>query len=105
MTINNACSPDRRGQLNGMASSVASVASAVGPPVWSALFAVSIGGDRHAFPFDFHLTFYLMAALRLAVACYAWDANVQEGGVVACGHFGGIVKEEKMKATSVYPLV
>lgn len=99
VAINNACSPNQRGQLNGIAASVASVANAVGQPVWSALFAFSIGVGRHGFPFDFHLTFYVMAALRAVIAYLAWDVNVEEG-IVVCGDSGEDGEDEDEESLS-----
>ncbi|CAM9122866.1 unnamed protein product, partial [Scytosiphon promiscuus] len=74
LAINSATLLERRGQLNGLASSVASVASMVGPAIWSAMFAFSVDRRHYhlfglPFPIDFHFTFWLMALLRLAVAC------------------------------------
>ena len=44
----------------------------ISPIICSALFAFSIDG-RHAYPFNYHLTFYLLAFSRLAAACMGWN--------------------------------
>ena len=72
MAINNAVGADRRGELNGISASVGALARALSPMVFSALFAFSIDGNR-PFPFDYHLVFYLLGLLRLAVACMGWN--------------------------------
>lgn len=71
IAINNATGPERRGELNGLSMMVSSFARALAPVACSALFAFSIDGD-HPFPFDYHLVFYLLGALRLTVALMGW---------------------------------
>ncbi|CAM9371881.1 unnamed protein product [Ectocarpus sp. 8 AP-2014] len=73
LAISNA-DPSKRSELNGLASAISSVTSVAGPALWSSLYAASIEGTR-PFPLDAHLTFYVMAALRLAVAYFAWNIN------------------------------
>ena len=77
LAINKATVPERRGELNGLASTVGSVAMMVGPAVWSSLFAFSVEGNR-PFPFDFHLTFFAIATLRLVVAILSWNMSEVE---------------------------
>eukprot|EP00904_Undaria_pinnatifida_P000540 jgi/Undpi1/10487/HiC_scaffold_29.g12937.m1 len=72
LALNNAAEPDRRGELNGISAAGSSLARAISPMICSVLFAFSIDGD-HPFPFDYHFAFYLLATLRLAVACMAWN--------------------------------
>ena len=72
LAINNAVGPDRRGELNGISASVGALGKAFSPMFFSALFALSIDGDR-PFPFDYHLVFYLLGLLRLTVACMGWN--------------------------------
>ena len=72
LAINNAVGADRRGELNGISASVCALARAFSPMFFSALFAFSIDGDR-PFPFDYHLVFYILGLLRLAVACMGWN--------------------------------
>lgn len=72
MAFNKATGPDRRGELNGISATVASLARAVAPIFFATLFAFSIDGDR-PFPFDYHCVFYLVATIRLTVACMGWN--------------------------------
>lgn len=72
LAINDATGPDRRGELNGISATVGSFSRAISPIICSALFAFSIVGDR-PFPFDYHLVFYLLAVVRLAVAYMGWS--------------------------------
>lgn len=76
LAINNSA-PKNRSEMNGLASTISSVTSVIGPALWSSLYASSIEGSR-PFPLDVHLTFYIMAGLRLAVACFAWNMNVEQ---------------------------
>lgn len=56
------------------------MAQAAGPSVCSALFALSIDGDR-PFPFDYHFIFYFIALLRLLVGYIGWNVVVVEDAV------------------------
>ncbi|CAN0037376.1 unnamed protein product [Ectocarpus fasciculatus] len=75
--INNAAEPERCGELNGWAACVASIVSAVGPAVWSALYAFSVdvahGRSPFPIPIDFRVAFWLMAFLRLVVSSLSWN--------------------------------
>ena len=73
LTLNNAAGPDQRGELIGISATVASLTRAISPILCSSLFAFSIQG-HHPFPFDYRLMFYIMASLRLTVACMGWNA-------------------------------
>ena len=79
MAINNATGPDRRGELNGISTSVSALAGAFSPMFFSALFAFSIQGDRPS-PFNYHLVFYLLGLLRLAAAYMGWSIIDDTGG-------------------------
>lgn len=72
LALNNATGPDRRGELNGISAMVGSLSRAISPILCSSLFAFSIEG-HHPFPFDYRLVFYLLASLRLTVACMGWN--------------------------------
>lgn len=72
LAINNATEPGRRGELNGLTMTVDSLARSISPIVCSSLFAFSIHGNN-IFPFDYHLVFYLLALVRLAVAGVGWN--------------------------------
>ena len=72
LAINNATGPSRRGELNGISTALTSLARTISPVVFSAMFAFSIDGS-YLFPFDFHLVFYLIGTMRLAVALMAWN--------------------------------
>eukprot|EP00904_Undaria_pinnatifida_P000581 jgi/Undpi1/10523/HiC_scaffold_29.g12973.m1 len=101
LAINNATGPSRRGELNGMSIALTSLARTISPVIFSAMFAFSIDGS-HPFPFDFHLVFYLIGTMRLAVAFMAWnkinDTEVmREWNVVHDAE--GMVSWSKPKAT------
>ena len=55
-----------------MSIALTSLARTISPVIFSAMFAFSIDGS-HPFPFDFHLVFYLIGTMRLAVAFMAWN--------------------------------
>eukprot|EP00904_Undaria_pinnatifida_P000576 jgi/Undpi1/10519/HiC_scaffold_29.g12969.m1 len=82
LAINNATEPSRLGELNGISTTLTSLARTISPVVFSTMFAFSIDGS-HLFPFDFHLVFYLIGTMRLAVAFMAWnkisDTEVMRG--------------------------
>eukprot|EP00904_Undaria_pinnatifida_P000573 jgi/Undpi1/10516/HiC_scaffold_29.g12966.m1 len=87
LALNNAVATDRRGELNGISAAGGSLARAISPMICSVLFAFSIDGD-HPFPFDYHFAFYLLATLRLVVACMAWnrinDTQGRENSDIEC---------------------
>jgi len=72
--MSNAAAPEQLGELNGMATTISGVSRMVAPAAWSALFAFSIEVPR-PFPFDYHLAFYVMGALRVLKAYLAWDMS------------------------------
>lgn len=76
--INNATEEDRRGELNGIATTIGNLARVLGPAVCSAVFAASINVDYH-FPLDAHLTFMLMASGMLIVALGGWNSIAIDG--------------------------
>lgn len=79
MVINNATSRSRRGELNGIATMLSSLARAAGPAACGALFAFSINGD-HSFPFDYYFTFIFMALSMVVVSVVGWNlVNYDEG--------------------------
>ncbi|CAB1117719.1 unnamed protein product [Ectocarpus sp. CCAP 1310/34] len=62
LATNNAVEPSRWATLNGLSMMLGSLAKAVGPAFFSAIFAWSIDDDgRRPFPLDYHLVFYLLA--------------------------------------------
>lgn len=71
LAINNAVEPERRGGANGISMTASSFARVILPVFFAAMFAISIDGDRPS-PFDYHLVFYLLASIRLIVACMGW---------------------------------
>ena len=64
--------PERRGELNGISSGVASFSKAIAPIFCATLFAYSIDGDRF-FPLDYHCAFYFIGAMRLGAAYMGWN--------------------------------
>ncbi|CAM9442342.1 unnamed protein product, partial [Laminaria digitata] len=60
LAINSAVDPSQRGTLNGLSMMLGSLATAVGPTVFSTIFAWSIN-RRRPFPLDRHLVFCLFA--------------------------------------------
>lgn len=79
LALNNATGPDRRGELNGISATIGSFARAISPVICSSLFAFSIDGD-HPYPFNHYLGFYVVALLRLTVACMGWNRINDTGG-------------------------
>jgi MFS family permease len=66
MLINNSCSNDDRGAVNGLAMTVASITKAVGPVMGSSLLAWSFQYGRHvAWIFGHTFNFWLVACLWL----------------------------------------
>lgn len=63
----------RRGELNGIATTVGSLAKVLGPPVCSVAFAACINGD-HQFPGNVHLIFMAMSSGFLVVAIGGWKS-------------------------------
>eukprot|EP00904_Undaria_pinnatifida_P011620 jgi/Undpi1/7589/HiC_scaffold_23.g10062.m1 len=72
LAINNAVGSRRRGELNGMSVTIESLGKAISPIVCSALFAVSINGNR-SYPVNHYFVFYLLASMRLSMALLAWN--------------------------------
>ena len=72
MAINNSIDASRRGEVNGLATTISSIGTAAGPIVCSVLFAFSIAAER-PFPFDVHLVWYTAAILRLVVGLLGWN--------------------------------
>ena len=58
--INNSCHAAQRGTVNGIGQSFAAVGRFVGPSLGSTIFAWTQNAEL-AWPFNFHLTFYLIA--------------------------------------------
>ncbi|CAN0383100.1 unnamed protein product, partial [Laminaria digitata] len=73
LATNNATGPDRRGELNGLSTTVSAISTMLSPIICSALFAFTIDG-HHTFPFNYNLTFYFLAFSRLVSACMGWNA-------------------------------
>ena len=63
LAINNASDDENRGAANGLAMLIGSTAKALGPISASVIFAWSITGDNHSFPFAHHFTFFIIAFL------------------------------------------
>ena len=59
---------DRCGELNGSSMAMGALSRTIPPIVCSALYAYSIDGD-HPFPFDYHLSLFLLASGRLVATC------------------------------------
>ena len=62
MLINNSCDGAQRGSVNGLAMTLASVTKAIGPIIFSVLFAWSVTNGL-SFPLSHHLTFFIIAIL------------------------------------------
>ena len=62
MLINNSCDGSQRGSVNGLAMTLASVTKAIGPIIFSVLFAWSVTNDL-SFPLSHHFTFFIIAIL------------------------------------------
>ncbi|CAN0439084.1 unnamed protein product, partial [Ascophyllum nodosum] len=60
LAINNSIDASRRGEVNGLATTISSIGTSAGPIVCSVLFAFSIAAER-PFPFDVHLVWYTAA--------------------------------------------
>ena len=63
LAINNASDDENRGAANGLAMLIGSTAKGLGPITASVIFAWSITGDNHSFPFAHHFTFFIIAFL------------------------------------------
>ncbi len=61
LVTNNAVDPSLRATLNGVSMTLGSLTKAAGPTFFSSTFAWSIDGRHHPFPFEYHLSFYLLA--------------------------------------------
>lgn len=72
LAINTATSGDRRGELNGISSTISSSLRAASPIVSGALFAYSINSD-HGFPVNHHLAFAMLGSMRLVAAFIGWN--------------------------------
>jgi MFS family permease len=66
--VANCAEPSVRGRANGLGQAMVSVLRAVGPPIGTALFALSVSEPATAFgwPLNYYATWYLMTALALA---------------------------------------
>lgn len=78
VAMNNATDDSRRGELNGLAATVGSLAQVAGSTVCAALYAFSVDGDR-SFPFNHHFAFYIIASVRFAGGYVAWNAIGVDG--------------------------
>lgn len=72
LTINNATGPERRGEMNGVANTVDSLARIVSPIACASMYAFTNDGE-HTYPFDYHFTFYVLTSVRLVAACMGWN--------------------------------
>ena len=70
--------------MNGLSTMMGSLARVISPIVCSSLYAYSINSNQ-AFPLDYHLVFYLLALVRLSVACMGWNTIEDVGGVNQSG--------------------
>ena len=76
----NTSTPDRRGEVNGISTTITSVTRAISPIVSASVFAWSINAN-HGFPFNHHLVFYLLGAMRLIAACLGWNRITDNGNM------------------------
>ncbi|CAM9662915.1 unnamed protein product, partial [Laminaria digitata] len=72
LTANTATGLDRRGEMNGLSMTCASLGRTISPVVFGWLFTFSINGD-HSYPFNYHLGFYFLAFTRLVAAWLGWS--------------------------------
>ncbi|CAN0510515.1 unnamed protein product, partial [Laminaria digitata] len=70
LAINKAV-PDRRGELNGISTTITSVTASASPIISASLFAYSINSG-HGFPINHHLAFAMLGSMRLIAACIGW---------------------------------
>lgn len=77
VATNNAVEPERRGELNGLAMMVGSLAKAMGPFFFSVVFAWSISTDR-PFPLGPHLAYLIVSFGMLVVATIGWNIMSDE---------------------------
>eukprot|EP00904_Undaria_pinnatifida_P003321 jgi/Undpi1/12990/HiC_scaffold_7.g02654.m1 len=76
----NTATPDRVGEINGISTTITSVAKAASPIVSASVFAWSINAN-HGFPFNHHLIFYLLGTMRLIAACLGWNRITDNGNM------------------------
>ncbi|CAN0325834.1 unnamed protein product, partial [Laminaria digitata] len=67
LAINKAV-PERRGELNGISTTITSVTKSASPIISASLFAYSINSG-HGFPINHHLAFAMLGSMRLIAAC------------------------------------
>lgn len=72
VATNNAVEPEKRGELNGLAMMVGSLAKAMGPFFFSVVFAWSISKDR-PFPLGPHLAYLIVSLGMFLVATIGWN--------------------------------
>jgi MFS family permease len=73
MLINNSCSNDDRGAVNGLAMTIASMTKAMGPAIGSSLLAWSFtSGKNIAWVLGHPLNFWLVAMLWFVLGWTAW---------------------------------
>ena len=78
MLINNSCSNDDRGAVNGLAMTIASVTKAVGPVVGSSILAWSFQHGRHiAWIFGHAFNFWLVSLLWVVLGCVSYKVLFQ----------------------------
>lgn len=73
LAINNSVPPSRRGEINGVAMTIGSLAKAMGPSMSSVVFAWSISRSR-PFPFGAPLIFLLLGLGVCVMAAAGWTA-------------------------------
>lgn len=78
VATNNSVDPKKRGELNGLAMMLGSLAKALGPFVFSVIFAWSIQRER-PFPFGPYLAFLFLSVGTLVVAVTGWNIIKREG--------------------------
>lgn len=79
IVVANSALPEDRGKANGLGQAFVSLVRAVGPPIWTSVFAWSVSDDdsvrpswlRH-WPFDFSFAWYCMAVMALVTLAWTY---------------------------------
>jgi MFS family permease len=97
IVVANSALPEDRGKVNGLGQALVSLVRAVGPPIWTAIFAWSVGpdADRLGWPFDFTLAWNCQAVMALVTLwwTYRLPSWIEEKRKDGLGGKGGKGKE------------
>lgn len=85
IVVANSALPEDRGKVNGLGQAVVSVVRALGPPIWTPIFAWSVSESAMAlgWPFNYTFTWYCQAFLALGTLYWtyrlpSWIANKRQ---------------------------